>query len=56
MTNQKYRNSCQLLPKVFVQGIVSGVLNSLAVGIIGTLLLKGYASTRTKSGSLRKEN
>ncbi|PNL91230.1 ECF-type riboflavin transporter substrate-binding protein [Aerococcus viridans] len=42
--------------KVFVQGIVSGVLNSLAVGIIGTLLLKGYASTRTKSGSLRKEN
>jgi energy-coupling factor transport system substrate-specific component len=42
--------------KVFVQGIVSGILNSLAVGIIGTLLLKGYASTRTKSGSLRQED
>lgn len=42
--------------KVFVQGIVSGILNSLAVGIIGTLLLKGYARTRTQSGSLRKEN
>lgn len=41
--------------KVFLQGGVSALVNALSVGIIGTLLLKGYASTRTKSGSLRKE-
>lgn len=42
--------------KVFVQGVVSAIVNAISVGIIGTLLLKGYANTRTKSGSLRKEN
>ncbi|GMR71020.1 ECF-type riboflavin transporter substrate-binding protein [Aerococcus viridans] len=41
--------------KVFLQGGVSALVNALSVGIIGTLLLKGYASTRTKSRSLRKE-
>lgn len=41
--------------KVFLQGIISTLTNSLSVGILGTLLLKAYASTQTKKGSLRKE-
>ncbi|UUX33677.1 ECF-type riboflavin transporter substrate-binding protein [Fundicoccus culcitae] len=41
--------------KVFTQGVVSAGLNSLAVGILGTILLKAYASTRTKAGSLKKD-
>ena len=31
------------------------VSNIVAVGIIGTLLMKAYASTRTKKGSLSKD-
>lgn len=42
--------------KVFTQGIVSAVINSLAVAILGTLLLSLYAKTQTKSGSLTKES
>lgn len=42
--------------KVFVQGIVSTVSNSIAVAVLGTLLIKAYASTQTKSKSLRKED
>ena len=41
--------------KVFTQGIVSGVLNMIAVGIIGTLLMKAYAATQIKQGSLKKD-
>lgn len=41
--------------KVFLQGIVAGILNMLSVGILGTLLVLAYAKTRTKSGSLEKE-
>ncbi|MEY8292746.1 ECF-type riboflavin transporter substrate-binding protein [Carnobacteriaceae bacterium 52-44] len=41
--------------KVFFQGIVSAGMNSVAVGVLGTLLLIAYANTRTKSGSLTRE-
>ena len=37
---------------VFVQGITAFVMNSISVGIIGTLLMIAYAATRTKKGSL----
>jgi energy-coupling factor transport system substrate-specific component len=41
--------------KVFVQGIVAGASNIVTVGIIGTFFLLAYAKTRSKSGSLEKE-
>ena len=41
--------------KVFTQGVFATVSNIVAVGIIGTLLMKAYASTRTKKGSLSKD-
>lgn len=41
--------------KVFLQGAISALSNSLSVGILGTLLIKAYASSQTKKGSLRKE-
>lgn len=41
--------------KVFTQGAVSAVSNALAIGILGTILLKAYASTRTQAGSLKKD-
>lgn len=41
--------------KVFTQGIVSGVLNMIAVAIIGTLLMKAYAATQVQAGSLKKD-
>ncbi|RSK25941.1 ECF-type riboflavin transporter substrate-binding protein [Bacillus sp. HMF5848] len=41
--------------KVYVQGIVAGVANIVTVGVLGTILLVAYAKTRTKSGSLEKE-
>ncbi|EHJ07481.1 ECF-type riboflavin transporter substrate-binding protein [Staphylococcus simiae] len=41
--------------KVFTQGMISAVLNIISVGIIGTLLIKAYAATQIKKGSLHKE-
>ncbi|UXU84025.1 ECF-type riboflavin transporter substrate-binding protein [Mammaliicoccus sciuri] len=41
--------------KVFTQGIISTILNIVSVGIIGTLLIKAYASTQVQKGSLRKD-
>jgi len=41
--------------KVFTQGVVAGLANAVTVAVAGTLLLKLYAATRTKSGSLDKE-
>lgn len=41
--------------KVFAQGFVSVGLNSLAVGILGTILLAAYAKTRTKDNSLKRD-
>ena len=40
---------------VFTQGVVAALMNSVTVAIIGTLLLIAYAATRTKKGSLEKE-
>lgn len=41
--------------KVFTQGLVAGLWNIVAVGVIGTLLLIAYAKTRTQKGSLSYE-
>ena len=41
--------------KVFVQGAVAGVSNIVTVAVLGTILLKMYAKTRTKQGSLTKD-
>jgi energy-coupling factor transport system substrate-specific component len=37
---------------VFVQGATAALMNSIAAGVIGTLLLVAYSATRTKKGSL----
>lgn len=42
--------------KVFVQGISATLSNGLTIMIVGTLLLKAYADTKIKKGSLRKED
>lgn len=41
--------------KVYLQGLVAGMLNFVVVMILGTLLAVGYSKTRTKAGSLRVE-
>ena len=41
--------------KVFAQGFVSAGLNSLAVGILGTILIATYAKTRTADNSLKRD-
>ncbi|EFR30993.1 ECF-type riboflavin transporter substrate-binding protein [Eremococcus coleocola] len=41
--------------KVFTQGIVSGLVNLIATGVLGSILLAAYAKTRVASGSLDKE-
>lgn len=40
---------------VFTQGGIAAVMNSISAGVIGTLLLVAYASTRSKKGSLSVE-
>ena len=40
---------------VFTQGAVAAVLNSIAAGLIGSILLVLYSKTRSKKGSLTKE-
>lgn len=42
--------------KVFVQGFFAFFANSLSVAILGSLLLLAYTKTRTKTGSLSKED
>jgi energy-coupling factor transport system substrate-specific component len=39
---------------VFTQGAAAFLMNSVSVGVIGTLLLIAYAKTRPKKGSLSK--
>ena len=39
---------------VFTQGIVAAIMNSISVGVIGTLLLIAYSSTRSKEGSIKR--
>lgn len=41
--------------KVFLQGATATITNSLAILILGTILLKAYAATKAKKGSLRKD-
>lgn len=41
---------------VFTQGAVATLWNSVSAGVIGTLLLLIYSKTRSKKGSLTKEN
>jgi energy-coupling factor transport system substrate-specific component len=41
--------------KVFTQGLVAGAANIITTGILGTLLLLGYAASRPAKGSLTKQ-
>lgn len=37
--------------KVYIQGVVSGLSNTITIGILGSILLASYAKTRIKTGS-----
>ncbi|MDE1534739.1 ECF-type riboflavin transporter substrate-binding protein [Lactobacillus gasseri] len=41
--------------KVFLQGATATITNSLSILILGTILLKAYAATKVKKGSLHKD-
>lgn len=41
--------------KVFTQGLVAGIVNSITIAIAGTILLGVYARSQTKTGSLSKD-
>ncbi len=41
--------------KVFLQGATATITNSISILILGTILLKAYAATKVKKGSLRKD-
>lgn len=41
--------------KVYLQGIVAAISNSITVGILGTILVYTYAKSRVKKGSLDRE-
>lgn len=41
--------------KVYTQGVISLLSNSVATGVVGTLLMIAYAASRTKKGSLSKD-
>ena len=43
------------LDKLFAQGLVSAISNSVTTAIVGSLLCVAYAATKTKAGSLTKE-
>lgn len=38
--------------KVYLQGIIAAISNSITVGVLGTILIYTYAKTRVKKGSL----
>lgn len=42
--------------KIFAQGAFAAVSNGVSTAIIGTIVLIAYAKTRTKAGSLQKED
>ena len=42
--------------KLVAQSLTAWGLNSLTTAIVGTLILLAYAKTRTKEGSLKKED
>lgn len=41
--------------KVFLQGVVAAITNSISILILGTILLKAYAASKVKKGSLHKD-
>ena len=41
--------------KVFLQGATAPITNSISILILGTILLKAYAATKVKKGSLRRD-
>lgn len=41
--------------KVFLQGASATIMNSIVIAILGTILLKAYAATKVKKGSLHKD-
>lgn len=41
--------------KVFLQGATATITNSISILILGTILLKAYAATKVKKGSLRRD-
>lgn len=42
--------------KLFAQGLMAGVSNAVTTAIVGSLLCVAYAATKTKAGSLSKED
>lgn len=44
------------IEKIYLQGAFAAVSNAVSTAIIGTLLLIAYAKTRTRAGSLKKED
>ena len=42
--------------KVFVQGIFIGISAIVSTAVVATIICKAYASSRAKSGSLKKES
>lgn len=44
------------IEKAFLQGATACGFNALTTAVIGTIILIAYAKTRTKAGSLQKEN
>lgn len=44
------------IEKLFAQGLMAAVANIITTGVVGTLLLLGYAKTVVEKGSLEKED
>lgn len=44
------------IDKLFAQGLFAGISNAVTTAIIGSLLCVAYAATKTKAGSLNKED
>ena len=42
--------------KLFAQGLMAAIANIITTGVVGSLLLLGYAKTIVKKGSLNKED
>ena len=42
--------------KLIAQGLMAGIANTVTTAIVGSLLCVAYAATKTKAGSLSKED
>ena len=42
--------------KLIAQGLMAGIANAVTTAIVGSLLCVAYAATKTKAGSLSKED